>query len=103
MAGNKNLRHRSGKRQESGQSRPKPIANIAAQSSGHPGGGAGRRDVVEPVPEGVHVDPYITEGHPGYQESGDSEIISPERFASGTAKKATVRPPQSRPGKQRSR
>jgi len=30
------------------------------------------------MPEGIRVDPDITEGHPGYQESGDSEII-PDR------------------------
>ncbi|HXG46841.1 MAG TPA: hypothetical protein VNO52_04390 [Methylomirabilota bacterium] len=33
------------------------------------------------VPEGIHIDPDITEGHPGYEESGDSEIIPPERLA----------------------
>jgi hypothetical protein len=29
------------------------------------------------------VDPHITEGHPGYGESGGSEIIPDERFAKG--------------------
>jgi hypothetical protein len=42
--------------------------------SGQPGGGKGRVDVTGLTPEGVHVDPDITEGHPGYEESGDSEI-----------------------------
>ena len=49
--------------------------------SGQPGGGVGRVDVTGRVPDNVRVDPDITEGHPGYQESGDSEIIPPERLA----------------------
>lgn len=47
--------------------------------SGQPGGGLGRVDLTGIVPEGIRVDPNITEGHPGYDESGDSEIIPPER------------------------
>jgi len=45
--------------------------------SGRPetGSGEGRRDVTGIVPDDVHVDPNITERHPGYEESGDSEII----------------------------
>ena len=31
-------------------------------------------DVTGVVPEDVRVDPDITEGHPGYEETGDSEI-----------------------------
>jgi hypothetical protein len=31
-------------------------------------------DVVGIIPGDVHVDPEITEGHPGYEESGDSEV-----------------------------
>jgi len=31
----------------------------------------------------VHVDPNSTEGHPSYQESGDSEIIPGDRLAAG--------------------
>ncbi|MEX2306252.1 MAG: hypothetical protein WD738_01590 [Pirellulales bacterium] len=31
-------------------------------------------DVTGIVPEDVHVDPDITEGHPGYEESGGSGI-----------------------------
>ncbi len=53
--------------------------------TGQPGGGQGRVDVTGIVPGEFHVDPDITEGHPGYQESGDSEIISPERPAAGGA------------------
>jgi hypothetical protein len=26
------------------------------------------------MPEGIRIDPDITEGHPGYEESGSSEI-----------------------------
>jgi len=39
-----------------------------------PGVSAGSVDVTGIVPEDVHVDPDITEGHPGYEESGPSEI-----------------------------
>ena len=39
-----------------------------------PGISPGSVDVIGIVPEDVHVDPYITEGHPGYEESGDSEL-----------------------------
>ncbi len=45
-----------------------------------PGGGQGRVDVTGIMPEGIRVDPNITEGHPGYEESGESEIIPAERF-----------------------
>lgn len=37
-------------------------------------------DVVGHAPEGVRIDPDVTEGHPGYEESGDSEIIPTERL-----------------------
>jgi hypothetical protein len=47
------------------------------EQSGQPGDGAGRQDVTGIAPEGIHPDPNITEGHPGYQESGDSEITPP--------------------------
>lgn len=47
--------------------------------SGRPedGSGEGRRDVTGVMPD-AKIDPDITEGHPGYQESGDSEIIPPK-------------------------
>lgn len=51
--------------------------------TGQPGGGQGRVDVTGTMPEGIRVDPNLTEGHPGYQESGDSEIIPAERFRGG--------------------
>ncbi len=51
--------------------------------TGQPGGGQGRVDITGIVPGDIRVDPEITEGHPGYQESGDSEIIPAERLAKG--------------------
>lgn len=41
---------------------------------GLPGGGAGRKDVTGMTPKGIRVDPDLTEGHPGYDESGRSEV-----------------------------
>jgi hypothetical protein len=43
-----------------------------------PGVGSGSVDFTGVVPEGIRIDPDITEGHPGYEESGDSEIIPPK-------------------------
>ena len=40
-------------------------------------------DLTGKVPEGVRIDPDITEGHPGYEESGDSEISPLERLVQG--------------------
>ncbi len=40
-------------------------------------------DVTGKAPDDIQIDPDITEGHPGYEESGDSEIIPPERLARG--------------------
>ena len=53
--------------------------NQNTPDSGRPetGSGEGRRDETGVMPDAIHVDPDITEGHPGYQESGDSEIIPP--------------------------
>jgi hypothetical protein len=65
---------------------PTSDADAAQRDSGLPRGGAGRRDVVEPIPGGIRVDPYITEGNPGYEESGGSETRPIERRASGGAK-----------------
>ena len=47
--------------------------------SGSPetGGGEGRQEVVGHVPDDLRIDPDITEGHPGYDESGDSELTIP--------------------------
>ncbi len=43
----------------------------------------GAVDITGIVREGIRIDPDITERHPGYEESGDSEIIPPERLAGG--------------------
>jgi flap endonuclease-1 len=48
-----------------------------ASSCGQPGGNPGRIDITGTMPEGIRIDPDITEGHPGYEESGDSKIIPP--------------------------
>jgi hypothetical protein len=42
-----------------------------------------RVDVTGIMPEDIRIDPDIIEGHPGYEESGDSEIIPRERLAKG--------------------
>jgi len=60
-------------------------AEADRRDSGRPGGGQGRTDVTGIVPQGVHVDPDLTEGHPGYQESGDSEVIPNDQLAGGKA------------------
>jgi len=54
---------------------PAAQAEADKRESGLPGGGQGRTDVTGIVPDGVRIDPDLTEGHPGYEESGDSEII----------------------------
>jgi len=69
-----------------------PIQSAAPPALPHrPGIGAGSVDITGIVPEGIRIDPDITEGHPGYQESGDSEIIPPERLTGGE----TTLPPHS--------
>jgi hypothetical protein len=67
-----------------GASAARPLLMGTPQpDSGQPGGGRGRVDITGIVPEDIHVDPDLTEGHPGYDESGESEIIPLERFAGG--------------------
>jgi HSP20 family protein len=50
-----------------------PSVSAAGANSSTPGGGQGRVDLTGTMPE-VRVDPDITEGHPGYEESGSSEM-----------------------------
>jgi len=64
---------KQGNKQSQGQTVEKGDRDLYA-------GVAGRTDVTGIMPEGIRVDPDITEGHPGYLESGDSEI-HPERSA----------------------
>lgn len=55
----------------------KPIAAAPSQPPAlphEPGISPGAVDVTGIVPEDVRVDPDITEGHAGYEESGGSEI-----------------------------
>ena len=71
-----------------GDESPKPppmalLPGVPLSDSGQPEGNPGRVDVTGTMPEGIRIDPDITEGHPGYEESGDSEIIPPERLAGG--------------------
>jgi hypothetical protein len=73
-------------RQSSPEHRQSTQTDASKRDSGLPGGGAGRRDVVEPIPDNIHVDPYITEGSPGYEESGSSEMRPVERLAPGQPK-----------------
>jgi uncharacterized protein (DUF2267 family) len=59
-----------------------PFAPLRA-ATGLPeeGSGQGRVDLTGTMPEGIRVDPDITKGHPGYEESGDSQIIPAERLS----------------------
>jgi hypothetical protein len=57
-----------------------PPEGAKPAETGQPGGGRGRVDVTGIMPAGIRVDPYLTEGHPGYEESGNSELIPTERF-----------------------
>jgi hypothetical protein len=54
---------------------------LTAQSDrGLPGEGQGRVDITGRVAQDVKVDPYVTEGHPGYEESGGSELRPAKRL-----------------------
>ncbi len=57
------------------------LPRVPLSDSGCPGGNPGRVDVTGLMPEGIRIDPDITEGHPGYDESGDSEIVPSECLA----------------------
>jgi hypothetical protein len=57
-----------------------PLQGAKPAETGQPGGGRGRVDVTGIMPAGIRVDPDLTEGHPGYEESGNSETIPTERF-----------------------
>lgn len=60
--------------------------------SGPPAGDPNWVDVTGKMPEDIRIDPDITEGHPGYEESGDSEIILPERLAGGEGARKKDKP-----------
>ena len=61
--------------------RKDPNAPTPAADDGRPesGSGKGRRDVTGIMPDNIRVDPNITEGHPGYEESGESELTPPQQ------------------------
>jgi hypothetical protein len=61
-----------------------PVKSAGPQALPHkPGITPGWVDITGIVPESIRIDPDLTEGHPGYEESGDSEIIPIERLAGG--------------------
>ncbi len=62
---------------------PPLLKGTPQPETGQPGGGRGRVDITGIVPEDIYVDPDLTEGHPGYEESGESQIIPPDRLAGG--------------------
>jgi cytidylate kinase len=59
------------------------LLGVPLRDRGRPGGGQGRVDLTGILPEGIRIDPDITEGHPGYEESGGSEVIPPKGVAEG--------------------
>jgi hypothetical protein len=69
-------------------------ALVPTEDTSRPGDTPNRIDVTGKVPENIRVDPDITEGHPGYEESGDSEIIPMKRLVEGVtdADEEAVRP-----------
>jgi hypothetical protein len=81
MAQKKTHRQPQAERKEANETPPTatPKKN-ASRDSGRPGGGQGRSDRTGVIRGEVRVDPYFTEGHPGYDESGPSEIIPQERL-----------------------
>jgi hypothetical protein len=76
--------HPKGAAKSPGGGGARPAAPNAPPALPHqPGVGPGRVDVTGIIPEDILIDPNLTEGHPGYEESGDSEIIPPHRLAGG--------------------
>jgi hypothetical protein len=65
--------------EESGLALPfsEPLSSSGPRESGQPGGGKGRVDVTGVLPVGDRIDPVLTEGHAGYNESGESELQMP--------------------------
>ena len=64
-----------------GSGKPEPPAATPGATPAlpyQPGVSPNAVDVIGIVPEDVHVDPDITEGHPGYDESGPSEMHPPK-------------------------
>jgi len=64
-----------GAKQTGGENDKRAVAPAAKALSYQSGITPGSVDVTGIVPESVHVDPDILEGHPGYEESGSSGIM----------------------------
>jgi hypothetical protein len=83
MADNPTSNPRQTKRGATDQAAPTASLSRGTRQteSGRPGGGQGRVDDTGIIPEGIRIDPNLTDGHPGPEQSGDSEIIPTERFS----------------------
>ena len=51
------------------------LDDVTRSANGQPVGGQGRVDLTGIMPGSVRIDPFLTEGHAGYDESGQSEIV----------------------------
>jgi hypothetical protein len=83
-------RNASGATQPAADAGVPPLPKALPKESEHPEtdpfrAGRGCVDVMGIMPEGIRIDPDITEGHPGYEESGDSELIPTERLTRGAS------------------
>ena len=81
MARNRDKRRT--KEQQAGSAKPtddkndeRAVPPAAVQALSYQSGiSPGSVDVTGIVPESIHVDPDLLEGHPGYEESGNSGIM----------------------------
>jgi hypothetical protein len=87
MADERTSRSKPTKRGAANHTAPRPALTQGTRRTapGEPGSGQGRVDVIGIIPEAIRIDPDLTEGHPGYERSGDSEIIPTERFSESAA------------------
>jgi hypothetical protein len=74
MAKKKSNQSNEAKKDQQSRTLTPTASKNPAVESGQPGGGQGREDVTGVIRDKIRVDPYITEGHPGYDETGPSEI-----------------------------
>jgi hypothetical protein len=59
------------------------LPGVPLCASGQPEGNPGHVDVTGIVSEGIRIDPNLTEGHPGYEESGDSGLMPAKPMTGG--------------------
>ena len=82
MAKKTNKRPRTDKSTSKGDTSSRALTPTTKEDprveSGQPGGGQGRTDVTGVIRDKVRVDLYVTEGQPGYEETGPSEIAPHE-------------------------